>query len=72
MQHLTVGKVIKDSSCPGRSFGAAAHHTDRKNLYIHAWDAVLGLRNGKVMELFEHCKLGTTKREMGTARPKPF
>lgn len=47
------------------------HHTDRKNLYIQAWDAALGLRNGKVMELFENCKLATTRREMGTASPKP-
>lgn len=46
------------------------HHTDKKDLHIQSWDAALGLRNGKVMELFENCKLGTTRREMGTASPK--
>lgn len=46
------------------------HHTDRKNLYIHVWDAVLGLRNGKAIELFVNCKMGTTRRETGTANPK--
>lgn len=69
MQDLTVGKVIKDSSCPGGSFGAAASSHRQKEPVRSCLGCHAGAEKWKSDQTV-NCKMGTTRRDMGTASPK--
>lgn len=72
MQDLTVGKVIKDSSCPGGSSGAAASSHRQKEPVRSCLGCHAGAEKWKSDQTVCELQDGNNQKRHGNSQPKVY